>query len=44
MTERPHPDLDRVRDALQQRDEEVPEPPPEEAPDEDASEDDDGEA
>jgi hypothetical protein len=44
MTERPHPDMDRVRDALRERDEEVPEdeaPPPEE-PRED--EDDDGDA
>jgi hypothetical protein len=44
MTERPHPDLDRVRKALQERDEAVPEPQPDEPPDEDTSEDDDGEA
>jgi len=37
MPERPHPDLDRVRDALQKRDEPEPETPPED-------EEDDGEA
>jgi hypothetical protein len=42
MPERPHPDLDRVREALGERDETVPEPEPE-APTEDEQED-DGEA
>jgi hypothetical protein len=42
MPERPHPDLDRVREALSERDESVPEEPPQE-PSEDEQED-DGEA
>ena len=43
MPERPRPDLGRVRDALQKRDEDVPEAEPEpETPPED--EEDDGEA
>ena len=42
MPERPHPDLDRVRDALRERDEDVPEPPEEN--EQDQSEEDDGEA
>jgi hypothetical protein len=42
MPERPHPDLDRVREALGERDENVPEEPPQE-PSEDEQED-DGEA
>ncbi len=41
MPERPHPDLDRVRDALAKRDEDVPEPEPETPPED---EEDDGEA
>jgi hypothetical protein len=40
MTERPHPDPDRVREALERRDEEVEEPLPEER--EDEPEEDDG--
>jgi hypothetical protein len=43
MPERPRPDLDRVRDALSERDETVPEPDEEEEPSEDEQED-DGEA
>jgi len=39
MPERPRPDLDRVRDALSERDETVPEPT-EEPPAEDEQEDD----
>jgi hypothetical protein len=42
MPERPHPDFDRVREALTERDEEVPEEP-EPAP-EDDDEEDDGDA
>jgi hypothetical protein len=41
MPERPHPDLDRVRDALSERDETVPEPEP---PPENDEPEDDGEA
>jgi hypothetical protein len=41
MPERPHPDLDRVRDALSERDETVPEPEP--TPAEDDEQEDDGE-
>ncbi len=33
MPERPHPDLDRVREALERRDDEVPEEPQEEEQD-----------
>ena len=44
MPERPHPDLDQVRDALQKRHEDVPEPPQESEPEpEPESEEDDGE-
>ena len=43
MPERPHPDLDRVREALTERDETVPEPEPAEPPQDDEQED-DGEA
>jgi hypothetical protein len=43
MPERPHPDLDRVREALSERDESVPEEPPEEPSEKDEQED-DGEA
>ena len=43
MPERPHPDLNRVRDALSERDETVPEPQEEAPPAEDEQED-DGEA
>jgi hypothetical protein len=43
MPERPHPDLDRVREALSERDESVPEEPPPKQPSEDEQED-DGEA
>ena len=39
MPERPHPDLDRVRDALRERDERCPSPTAE-APTEDEQEDD----
>ena len=42
MPERPHPDLSRVRDALRERDESVPDEP-EETPEEPEPED-DGEA
>jgi hypothetical protein len=39
MAERPHPDLDRVREALTERDDAVPEPEPEpEAPADDEQE------
>ena len=44
MPERPHPDLDRVREALQERDETVPEETPDPAPPEDDAQEDDGEA
>jgi hypothetical protein len=43
MTERPHPDMDRVRDALRERDDSVPsdeEAPPPEPPEDDEPEDD----
>jgi len=43
MPERPHPDLDRVREALSERDESVPEEPPQEPSEKDEQED-DGEA
>ena len=43
MPERPHPDIDRVREALSERDESVPEEPPEEPSEKDEQED-DGEA
>jgi len=40
MPERPRPDIDRVREALREHDEEAPDPPeepePEEAPEDDA--------
>ena len=39
MTERPHPDMDKVRDALREHDERVEEDPAE--PDPDTTEDDD---
>ena len=42
MPERPHPDLDRVREALTERDQTVPEPEPE--PTQDDEQEDDGEA
>jgi hypothetical protein len=43
MTERPHPKPERVREALERRDDEVEEPLPEDqASDEESSEDDDG--
>ena len=47
MPERPHPDMDRVRDALSERDETVPEPEPRPEPEVTPTEDepeDDGEA
>jgi hypothetical protein len=45
MPERPHPDVSRVRDALRERDETVPEPEEETATQDDASpEEDDGDA
>jgi hypothetical protein len=44
MPERPHPDLDRVREALGERDETVPEPPPDEPPADEPPPEDDGEA
>jgi hypothetical protein len=40
--ERPHPNLDRVREAMTERDENVPEEP--ETPEEDEAPEDDGEA
>ncbi len=40
MTERPRPDMDKVRDALREHDERIEEPEPEEAPEpEDDSDD-----
>ena len=44
MPERPRPDLDRVRAALGERDETVPEEPPEEPSSEADAPEDDGEA
>jgi hypothetical protein len=40
MPERPRPDLDRVREALEERDENVPEAPPIDEPEDDVPEDD----
>jgi hypothetical protein len=44
MTERPHPDMDRVRDALRERDEEVPADEPEAPEPAEDDETDDGDA
>jgi hypothetical protein len=40
MPERPRPDLDAVREAMRDRDEETPEPPEQERPEQDEPEED----